>query len=48
MLAPLRARTQETIEFEFHISPVSNSSRPHTGVGIDGNVSRDHSDGDGQ
>src|ERR1035437_10291961 len=33
---PLRASTHEVTEFEFHISPVSNSSRPQTGVGMDG------------
>jgi len=31
--SPLRARSQEVIEFEFHISPAASSSRPHTGVG---------------
>ena len=33
---PLRASSQETIEFEFHMSPVLYSSRPHTGVGTSG------------
>ena len=33
---PLRARSQETTELEFHISPACNSSRPHTGVGTSG------------
>jgi hypothetical protein len=28
---PLRAITQAITEFEFHISPVRSSSRPHTG-----------------
>ena len=37
---PLRASTHDTTEFEFHISPVSSSSRPHTGVGIVGRSSR--------
>ena len=31
--APQSRQDQETTEFEFHISPVWNSSRPHTGVG---------------
>jgi hypothetical protein len=33
---PARATSQATIEFEFHISPACNSSRPQTGVGTDG------------
>jgi len=28
--------SQDVSEFEFHISPASSSSRPHTGVGTDG------------
>ena len=32
---PARARSQEISEFEFHMSPVRSSSRPHTGVGTD-------------
>src|SRR5579872_4037479 len=34
--SPAFASTQEVIEFEFHISPVCSSSRPHTGVGTSG------------
>ena len=30
---PLRVISHEITEFEFHISPVPSSSRPHTGVG---------------
>ena len=33
---PLRASSQETSEFEFHISPVRSSSRPQVGVGTSG------------
>jgi hypothetical protein len=40
MSTPLHASTHDTTEFEFHISPVSNSSRPQTGVGMHGNRSR--------
>ena len=36
---PLRAITHAITEFEFHISPVSSSSRPHTGVGTRGTTS---------
>ena len=36
---PLRVSAQDTTEFEFHISPVWNSSRPHTGVGISSRTS---------
>ena len=35
-VTPLRANTHEATEFEFHISPASSSSRPQTGVGMDG------------
>jgi hypothetical protein len=31
--SPLRARSQEMVEFEFHISPAASSWRPQTGVG---------------
>ena len=37
---PLCVSSQEVTEFEFHISPVPSSSRPHTGVGTDGTRSR--------
>jgi hypothetical protein len=37
---PARARSHEISEFEFHISPVRSSSRPHTGVGTEGARSR--------
>jgi hypothetical protein len=37
--SPLRAITQAITEFEFHISPVPSSSRPHTGVGTFGTTS---------
>ena len=37
---PLRAITQAITEFEFHISPVPSSSRPHTGVGTCATTSR--------
>lgn len=33
---PLRATSQAITEFEFHISPICSSSRPHTGVGTCG------------
>jgi hypothetical protein len=33
---PARATSHAITEFEFHISPARNSSRPHTGVGTDG------------
>jgi hypothetical protein len=33
---PLRVSTHDVTEFEFHISPVASSSRPQTGVGMDG------------
>jgi hypothetical protein len=33
---PQLAISQDVTEFEFHISPVSSSSRPQTGVGTDG------------
>ena len=36
---PLRAITHAITEFEFHISPVPSSSRPHTGVGTCGTTS---------
>ena len=36
---PLRAITHAMTEFEFHISPVLSSSRPHTGVGTRGTTS---------
>jgi hypothetical protein len=36
---PLRAITHAITEFEFHISPVPSSSRPHTGVGTHGTTS---------
>ena len=36
---PLRAITHAITEFEFHISPVPSSSRPHTGVGTRGTTS---------
>lgn len=36
---PLRVRTQDTTEFEFHISPTRASSRPHTAVGTEGSWS---------
>ena len=38
--APLRVSTQEITEFEFHISPAPDSSRPQTGVGMVGRRSR--------
>jgi len=34
--SPLRARSHEIVEFEFHISPAPSSSRPQTGVGTCG------------
>src|SRR5207245_1925006 len=34
--SPVRAINQAMIEFEFHISPVRSSSRPHTRIGICG------------
>jgi hypothetical protein len=37
---PLLAMTHAMTEFEFHISPVFNSSRPHTGVGTNETTSR--------
>ena len=36
MSIPLRAISQAITEFEFHMSPVLSSSRPHTGVGTCG------------
>lgn len=36
---PLRASVHAITEFEFHISPVLASSRPHTGVGMVGSTS---------
>ena len=36
---PLRAITHAITEFEFHISPVPSSSRPHTRVGTRGTTS---------
>jgi hypothetical protein len=32
--SPLRSSAHEVTELEFHISPVRNSSLPHTGIGI--------------
>src|SRR5918994_175314 len=37
---PARARSHETTEFEFHISPVRRSSLPQTRGGTDGTRSR--------
>jgi len=37
---PAEESSHDVREFEFHISPASNSSRPHTGVGADGTSSR--------
>jgi hypothetical protein len=37
---PAVAISQAATEFEFHISPVSSSSRPHTGVGTVATASR--------
>jgi Domain of unknown function (DUF3459) len=37
--SPVRAISQEMIEFEFHISPARSSSRPQTGVGTSGTSS---------
>jgi hypothetical protein len=37
--SPLRAMSQEIVEFEFHISPALSSSRPQTGVGTFGTSS---------
>jgi hypothetical protein len=36
---PAVASAQATIEFEFHMSPVANSSRPQTGRGTRGSAS---------
>jgi hypothetical protein len=35
MSRPARVITHAITEFEFHISPASNASRPQTGVGTD-------------
>ena len=40
---PARHRIHEVTEFEFHISPASSSSLPHTGVGTDGTRSSSRS-----
>lgn len=40
MSIPLRAIAHEPTELEFHIPPVSNSSRPQVGAGIAGRSSR--------
>ena len=37
---PLRVISHEITEFEFHISPAADSSRPQTGVGMVGRRSR--------
>ena len=37
--SPLRTISHEVSEFEFHISPARNSSRPQTGVGTSGTSS---------
>src|SRR5437588_11487901 len=36
---PARVSSQETIEFEFHISPAPSSSRPQTALGTRGTSS---------